>query len=222
MSYYNNFGLIIGSPPWRLYLRWRYQRSIDDFKTLDFQPKFSKKSFTALLCGVGNEVTADEFIKFTLKRNSSAKFWIIDLGKEQVEAVKKMVLKKFPNINIKIKQINALDLNSLIKKESIDWIETDGLFEFFTNGQVISLLKIWKDLLVKDGFATTTATSARWKLQEYFDLIKIWVGKKWLGVVTYPHTRSEMRSNFDKAGFRYIEGPTVIPYFKRYSLVTKS
>ncbi len=222
MSYYKNFGIVIGSSPWRLYLRWRYQKSVDDFKKLDFQPDFLKKTFTVLLCGVGNEVTAEEFIKFVLEKNSNANFWIIDLGKEQVEAVKKMIRQKFPSLNIRVTQINALKLDSLIKKESIDWIETDGLFEFLTNNQIVTLSKIWKSLLTKNGFATTTATSSRWKLQEYFDLIKIWVGKKWLRVTTYPHTRSEMRNNFNKAGFRYIEGPTIIPYFKRYSLIAKS
>ncbi|MFA6570048.1 MAG: hypothetical protein WCT77_02300, partial [Bacteroidota bacterium] len=58
MSYYKNFRIIIGTPLWRLYLRWRYKKSIEDFYKLGFQPNFSNKSFTTLLCGVGNETTA--------------------------------------------------------------------------------------------------------------------------------------------------------------------
>lgn len=221
MSYYRNFRIVIGNPLWRLYLRWRYQKSIDDFNKLGFRPNFSKKTFACLLCGVGNEVTAEEFIRFVLKNNFNAKFWIIDLGKEQIDAVKKMVNQKFPGINIRIKQINAFDLNLLIKKHSIDWIETDGLFEFLTNDQIVVLLKIWRELLTKEGFATTSATSFRWKLQSCFDQVKIWLGKKWLGVYVYSHSRSEMRNNFIKSGFQYVEGPTFIHYFKRYSLVVK-
>jgi hypothetical protein len=221
MSYYKNFSIIIGNPLWRHYLRWRYRKSIKDFEKLNFQPNFSKEYFTCLLCGAGNEVTAEEFIKFVLASNGKANIWIIDLGREQVEAVKKMVKTRFPKLNIKINQINALKLGSLIKSHSVDWIETDGLFEFLDNDSIVELLKVWANLLTKSGFATTTATSSRWKLQEYFDLLKIWVGKNWLGVKVFPHKRSEMRNNFVKAGFNYTEGPTIIPYFKRYSLITK-
>lgn len=218
MSYYKRFGIILGNPLWRLYLRWRYQKSIEDFKKLYFTPNFDKQNFTCLLCGVGNEVTAEEFIKFVIKRSRNPHIWIIDLGKEQITSVERMVKNKYSNLNINIKQINALNLNTLIKLNSVDWIETDGLFEFFDNNSIRKLLKVWKGLLTKDGFITTTATSSRWKLQEYFDRIKIWLGKKWLDVTVYPHTRKEMRENFESVGLKYTEGPTIIPYFKRYSM----
>jgi len=219
MSYYKNFGLILGNPLWRQYLRWRYKKSIDDFSKLNFYPNFNKKDFTCLLCGVGNEVTAEEFINFVLKRNKNPNIWMIDLGKEQVNAVKIMVSKKFPNLKIKVKQIDAIDLGSFIKEHSLDWIETDGLFEFFDNTSIRKLLNVWKKLLSNNGFITTTATSSRWILQEYFDKVKIWAGKVWLGVVVYPHTRTQMRQNFKAVGLKFVEGPTIIPYFKRYSLI---
>jgi len=95
------------------------------------------------------------------------------------------------------------------------------LFEFFDNYSIRKLLNVWKNLLTKDGFITTTATSSRWKLQEYFDKLKIWVGKVWLGVIVYPHTRNQMRENFKKAGLKFVEGPAIIPYFKRYSMTVK-
>lgn len=221
MNYYTSFSVVIGTPLWRQYLRWRYSKSIEDFEKLNFRPNFSRENFTCLLCGVGNEATAEEFINFVIAKNSKANIWIIDLGKEQIEAVNKMVKQRFPRLSIKIKQINALELGTLIKSHSIDWVETDGLFEFLDNDNIITLLKIWRNILTRNGFATTTATSSRWKLQEYFDVLKIWVGKNWLGVKVFPHNRSNMRNNFVKAGFNYIEGPTVIPYFKRYSLVAK-
>lgn len=219
MSYYKRFGIILGNPLWRLYLRWRYENSIEDLKKLNFTPKFNKQNFNCLLCGVGNEVTADEFIKFVIKRNQNPHIWIIDLGQEQITSVEGMVKYKYPNLNIGIKQINALNLNTLIKLNSVDWIETDGLFEFFDNISIRKLLEVWKKLLTNNGFMTTTATSSRWKLQDYFDRIKIWVGKKWLGVTLYPHTRKEMRQNFEGEGLKYIEGPTIVPCFKRYSMI---
>lgn len=221
MSYYKRFGIVLGNPLWRQYLRWRYKKSINDFNKLDFIPNFAKQNFTCLLCGVGNEVTAEEFINFVLKRNANPNIWMIDLGEEQIAAVKKMVIEKFPKYNIYLKQIDALELNKLIKPHSVDWIETDGLFEFFNNDSIRQLLNVWKNILTKDGFITTTATSSRWKLQEYFDTIKILVGKIWLGVKVYPHTRTQMRQNFEVSGLKFIEGPTPIPYFKRYSMIIK-
>ena len=221
MSYYKNFKIVIGTSLWRLYFRWAYKKCIADFNKLNFFPNFTAPDFTCLLCGVGNEVTAEEFIKFVLKRNQRPNIWMIDLGKEQIDAIKKMIDRKFPNLNINLKQIDALKLNSLIKPRSIDWIETDGLFEFFDNYSIRKLLNVWKNLLTKDGFITTTATSSRWKLQEYFDKLKIWVGKVWLGVIVYPHTRNQMRENFKKAGLKFVEGPAIIPYFKRYSMTVK-
>lgn len=221
MSYYKRFGIVLGNPLWRQYLRWRYRKSINDFNKLNFTPNFDKQNFTCLLCGVGNEVTAEEFINFVLKRNANPNIWMIDLGQEQIAAVKKMVIEKFPKYNIYLKQIDALELIKLIKRHSVDWIETDGLFEFFDNDSIRQLLNVWKNLLTKDGFITTTATSSRWKLQEYFDRVKIWVGKTWLGVKVYPHTRTQMRHNFEASGLRFIEGPTMIPYFKRYSMIMK-
>jgi hypothetical protein len=219
MSYYKNFNIVLGTPLWRLYLKWRYSQSIADFSKLHYIPFFDKKDFSCLLCGVGNEVTAEEFIKFVLKRNQQPYIWIIDLGKEQIYAVQKMISQKFPNYDIKTKQIDALKLEKLIIPHSIDWIETDGLFEFFDNASIKQLLNVWRKLLKKDGFITTTATSSRWILQEYFDHIKIWAGKIWLGVKVYPHTRIQMRQNFADSGFKFVEGPTMIPYFKRYSAI---
>jgi len=218
MSYYKRFGIILGNPLWRVYLRWRYQKSIEDFKKLSFIPNFNKQNFSCLLCGVGNEATAEEFIEFVMKKSQNPHIWIIDLGQEQIVAVQRMIKQKYPYLNINVKQINALDLSELIKLKSIDWIETDGFFEFFDNNSIRKLLQVWKNLLTNDGFITTTATSSRWKLQEYFDRIKIWIGRNLLGVTVYPHTRKEMRQNFEDEGLKYIEGPTIIPYFKRYSL----
>ncbi|MCL4363841.1 hypothetical protein M1328_01230 [Patescibacteria group bacterium] len=219
MSYYKNFGLVLGNPLWRVYIRWVLDKSIDDFGKLRFKPDFKKKNFTCLLCGVGNEATAEEYIKFVVKRNENPAVWIIDLGKEQIDAVKTMISRKFPKLNVKIKQTNALELDQIIKPGSIDWLETDGLFEFFDNKSLKKLLAVWKNILNKDGFITTTATSSRWKFQEYVDRFKVWTGRVWLGVTVYRHTREEMRNNIISSGFEFVEGPTFIPYFKRYSIV---
>lgn len=219
MSYYKNFRIIIGTPLWRDYLRWVYKTSIDDFNKLKFTPDFNKKGFTCLLCGVGNEVTADEFLRFILEKNSQAKIWIIDLGGEQIEAVKSLVEQKYPGQNITIKKINALELDKIIKPGSIDWIETDGLFEFFNNDALEKLLKVWTKLLAKNGFVTTRACSSKDFIDRLMEDLKVWGGKKWLGVTAYAHTRKQMHDLFKKAGFKFVEGSTPLKHFKRYSLI---
>lgn len=128
MSYYRKFRIVIGAPPWRIYLRWAYKKCIEDLNKLNFKPNFNKKDFTCLLCGVGNETTADEFIKFVIKRNSKSKIIIIDIGEEQIKAVERLVKNNYQNLNIKIKKIDALKLDTLLGKYSLDWIETDGFF----------------------------------------------------------------------------------------------
>lgn len=219
MSYYENFRIVIGTPLWRVYLRWVYAESIEDFKKLKFNPDFNKEDFSCLLCGVGNEVTADEFIKFTLQKNKEAKIWIIDLGDEQTEAVRKLVEQKYQAANMNIKKINALDLGKLIKEYSIDWIETDGLFEFFDNESLGKLLQVWNKLLTKNGFITTRACSTKGLIDKFMDNIKVWGGRVWLNVTTYSHTRKTLHKLFTKNRFKFVEGSTPLSIYKRYSLI---
>jgi predicted SAM-dependent methyltransferase len=112
-------------------------------------------------------------------------------------------------------------LESLIKPESIDWIETDGLFEFFNYSLLTELLSIWRRVLSSDGFISTTATSTNNYFDIFFDKFKILAGKFWLGVKVYSHARQEIWKIFDQTGFNFVEGPTIVPYFKRYSLCKK-
>ncbi len=195
MSYYKNFRIVIGTPLWRIFLRWVYAKSIDDFKKLKFSPNFQKRDFSCLLCGVGNEVTADEFIKFVLQRNKQVKIYIIDLGDEQIEAVKQLVGQKYQGIDITVKKINALDLETMIKSKSINWIETDGLFEFFEYDSLEKLLKIWRSILKEDGFVTTRANSNKRMVDRWIDNIKVWGGRVWLDVTMYSHTRERLSPN---------------------------
>jgi len=218
MSYYRKFRIVIGTPLWRLYLRWAYKKCVCDVKKLDFYPDFIKKDFTCLLCGVGNETTADEFIKFVTERNPSPKIIIIDIGDEQIAAVKKLIAKKYLNLNIKVKKINALRLKTFIKKNTIDWIETDGFFEYFDDKSLKKLLLIWKELLTKDGFITTRACSSHGLIDQIIDKSRIWLGKVWIGVTLYPHDRKKLRNLLKETGFKYFKGLTGLPTFKRYSI----
>lgn len=219
MSYYKNFKIVIGTPLWRLYLRWAYKKCIADFNKLNFFPDFTAPNFTCLLCGVGNETTADEFIKFTTKKNKKAKIIIIDLGKEQIQAINNLIRKKYSNLNIIVKQINALELGTYFKKDSINWIETDGFLEFFDKNSLQKLLIIWHKLLKQKGFITLREPSSQGNIGRIIDLLRMWIGKIWLGVKLYLHNKKELAALFKQSGFMFHNDPTFIPTFNRYSLI---
>ena len=204
---------------WKYYLRWVYKKCIDDFSKLDFKPNFTSENFKCLLCGVGNEVTADEFISFVLKRNSKAKIIIIDIGNEQIKAVKKLIKDKYPTKKIKVIKANALKLLNLLDEKSIDWIETDGFFEYFDKLSLKQLLQVWKKLLKINGFITTRVCVSNSKFDKLVDRLRVKIGKDWLGVKLYPHSKKEVHSLIKKMGYRFITKSTLLPTFKRYSLV---
>lgn len=219
MSYYRSFRIVIGTPLWRIYLQWAYKKCIEDLNELDFDPKFTKRGFTCLLCGAGNETTADEFIRFVIKRNPKTKIHIIDIGDEQIKAVRRLVKNKYPNLDIEVKKINALKLNTFIEKNSVDWIETDGLFEYFDKKSLRELLMLWRGLLTKDGFVTTRACASQGMIGRMIDSLRIRLGKVWPGVNLYAHNRQEVINSILKSGFKYTEGLTPIPTLRRYSLI---
>lgn len=218
MSYYHRFKIVIGAPIFRIYLRWAYGRCIDDLKHLNFIQNFKKQNFTALLCGVGNENTADVFIRFVLDRSPKAKIFIIDLGKEQVAAVKKLVKDKYSGHQIFVKQMDALNLTAWISPKTVDWIETDWIFAFFSHEKLYSLLKVWHRLLSGDGFITTRCGVD----QNWFDRLItksiIWIGKIWLGVKLYPHSKVNLDNLITRSGLRFVSRPMILPTAFRYSM----
>src|SRR3989338_9532342 len=142
-NYYRRFGIVLRNPLFPVYLRWAYDQGLKDVKSLGLPPNFNKMSFSCLLSGCGNEQTAETFIQFVSQRNKNAKFYIIDLGDEQIQAIRKLVALKFNNLNIEIHKINALELDKIIKPKSLDWIETDGFMEYFDHRSLKKLLQIW-------------------------------------------------------------------------------
>ncbi|NTW13818.1 MAG: hypothetical protein HGA31_02175 [Candidatus Moranbacteria bacterium] len=220
MRYYRNYQLYANNPISGAYLRWAYRKGIEDLATIGFRPDFSKKNFSCLLCGDGNERTADEFIKFVTSRNPDAIIWIIDIAEEHLKEVVKLVTKKYKDSDIRIIRTNALDLLGIIPRSNIDWIETDAFFEFFDEGSLEKLLQVWYELLMPEGFITTRdyenegTVSA---LAVYF-LRKI-VMEWWLGVKIYRHTRNDFDTAFESSRLRVVERTTVFPTYKRFSFV---
>lgn len=221
MSYYHNFKIIIGNPLFHLYLKWAYKKGIDDLKYIGVTPSFEKKSFTCLLCGVGNESTANLFIKFVTSKNPKAIIYIIDIAQEQITAVRKLVEMKYSGFNINIIQTDALDLGKNIKKSSIDWIETDFILAFFDKNELEKLFKVWKYLLAKNGYITFRDSATSNGFDRILDRVKIFIGKIWLGVFAYSHSVDELKEVFHDTGFKYKYNNILIPYLKRFCLTLK-
>lgn len=219
MSYYKNFKIVLSSRIFKSYLLWAYRKGIEDLAKINLQPNFTKADFSCLLCGVGFEGTADLFINFVTQRNPKAKIWTIDLGAEQIAAVDKLVKEKYPDLDITVKKINALDLETLIPKNSLDWIETDGVLEYFDSPSLEKLLIIWNTILKPDGFITTRDFSTGNGIARATDAFRIWLGKHWLGVSIFRHTKEEFARLFKQVGFKYVEGLTPLPTFKRFLIV---
>ncbi len=221
MSYYSRWATVIGTTYFQRFLRANYALGLSDLKQFGRDRSFEVKNFTCLLCGVGNEKTAATFIEFVTERNPQARIYIIDLGTEQIDAVKKLVVEKYSHLDVTIRQMNALDLPSFLKVGSVNWIETDGFLEFFSPKQLQQLLNIWHKLLKAEGFVTIREPASSTFLGEMLDQARVTGGKMWLGVVIYIHTLSSLSAQFTRGGFDFVSAATAVPTFRRFTLVKK-
>ena len=220
-DYYNRFGIILGNPLFHLYLKWAYNQGLKDVESLGLHPDFNKERFSCLLSGCGNEQTADAFIQFVTRKNKQAKIYIIDLGNKQIKAIRKLVALKYKYLNIKVHQINALDLKKMIKPLSLDWIETDGFMEYFDRQSLEKLLGIWHLLLKQDGFITTRDCVTEGKLTQIADFLRVSIAKQWLGIKLFPHTKQDFEKLFLDIGFKHFIDDTWLYTYRRFALVKK-
>lgn len=218
-NYYRRFGIVLRSSLFPVYLRWAYEQGLRDVKSLGIQPNFNKMSFSCLLSGSGNEQTAETFIQFVIRRNKNAKIYIIDFGDEQIQAIRKMVVLKYNDLNIEVHQINALDLDKVINSKSLDWIETDGFMEYFNHHSLKKLLQIWHLLLKKDGFITTRDCVTEGRLTQIADFFRINIASHWLGVNLFIHTKQDFEKLFQTIGFKHFFGNTWLFTYRRFALI---
>ncbi len=106
-------------------------------------------------------------------------------------------------------------------KSSIDWIETDGFLEFFPHKDLISLLGIWYTLLKPDGFVTIREPASDSVLGSLTDYLRIKMAKWWLGITIYKYTLKDLDKIFRDIGFKYISSTTIIPTYRRFTLIKK-
>lgn len=212
---------MIGTSYFQRFLQTAYAQGVSDLKTLNPKASFLKPDFICLLCGVGNEETARSFIQFVINRNPKSKIYIIDLGTEQIKAVKSLVSRYFAKYDITIRQTNALDLLSMLKKSSVDWIETDGFLEFFSRKDLMMLLNIWHTLLRLEGFVTIREPASDSFLGSLTDSLRIKMAKWWLGITIYKYTLKDLDKIFREIGFKYVSSSTIVPTYRRFTLIKK-
>lgn len=217
LKYYHRFQPFISNPLWRLYLRWAYAQGLKDLKPIKHPLPLENRQPSVLLCGVGSIVTAEEFIRFALNQAPQAKITIIDLRAEQIEQITRLAQQKFPRSHITTYSINALALPTVIKPASLDWIETDALFEFLTPDELKKLIQIWRQLLKPIGFATTRVIASN----TLTDWLLLKFAPRWLHFNFYRHKTSELETLFHSNHFHFFSGKTPIPYLRRYTLVPK-
>lgn len=216
--FYPNFYRLSQLPLFKIYLRWSYSRCVKDLSKLKHEANFQRPNFTCLLSGCASPVTASEFITFILKRNPKANIIILDIGQEQTEAIKQLVKMKYPNQNIVIKRGDILNGDNLLRN-SVDWIETDAVLGYFTEGDLQQVLTNWKDWLKKDGFITMREAATSNLVGKTIDLIKIKLARKYFGSLLYRHSKQNLEEAFKQEGFRFVSGITPVPSLRRYTLV---
>ncbi len=203
------------NPIWAFYLKKAYESNIPDLKKSNFNPIISSQNFTALLCGTAGSTTSKTFARYIFSRNPKTKLIILDKGDEQIEDSKKTLNSLFPSKNIIYLCEDALKTS--LPRESIDYIETDGLFEFFSYKDLGKLLKEWDRILKDNGFITFRAyTNYSW-FTLFFDKIKLFVGNKFLSVKVYAHSKKNLEKILNQSNFKWkVSGKTFLPGFLRF------
>jgi len=218
-NFYRKFQIVSKLPLWTSYLHRVYRDAIQDATKLKAQDALSDKpNFTCLLCGVSGEITAREYLNFVLEIKPKCKIIVIDLGQDQVNSVRQMVKREFPKANIEVKQANALNLN-FIGDKSIDWIDTDGFFSFFTEQTLLELFKEWKRILKKDGFITFRELTSDGIVSSLANKLRDRASQVYMGIKLNLHTTNELYRDFEKVKFKFNRNSSPIPLLDRYCLV---
>ncbi len=213
--FYDKFANITRFKAWRKYLRWAYNKTLEDTKSVNVVSISKRVNPKCLLCGVSGEVTAEEYIDFTIKTNPSSYINIIDLGNPQIQSVQNLVAKKYPKDRIIVKNANALNLN-FIKNHSIDWIDTDGFLAYFDDTMLLRLVIEWKRILKKDGYITFRECSGEGIIGIVINKTRLSIGNRWMPRILHEHTTKKIRTIFENEGFTLITKPTFIPTVDRF------
>lgn len=217
----SRFQYVTDNSIWSSYLRWAYQKCVDDFADWGHPVNFTEKGFTALLCGTAGAATTREFVTFILNKNKEAKIIILDIGTLQIQHSKAMVEAEFPNADITCLQADARIMP--LADHSIDLIETDGVFEFMNGSDVQTVLHHWHRILKDSGKCMFRDFAPRSPLTAGPNLIKKTIARTFFNLELFNHSWSDFQKMFDAARFQHRSGGTAfLPSFRRFTLIKNS
>lgn len=219
-KYYTKFKIFTVQPFWTFYLKSAYKKSLEDLRVLgQFRRIHNNEEYTALLCGTSGSRTSETFIKYVLSKTSKATIYILDGNDYPLEETKEKIKGKYPSLNIKYIKANALAMP--FKDCTIDYIETDSFFQFFTDTELLHLLKEWFRILKEDGYISTRCFASQSLIGSYFDNIRVLLGK-YLNVDFKIHKHKNIVAALKESNFSYCCASFILPTLKRFTLIKSS
>ncbi len=221
-DFYKRYRIFLSSNPlFPRYIRWVYKKTLDDLQRAKMSLPVTKPNFTALLCGTCGEITSGIFVDHILRLNPNAKIVVLDYGEEQVNQSKKSIDTKFPEAHVSYVVADAR--NSGIPDASVDFIDTDFMFEYLDAQGLDQLFREWKRILVPKGHVAFRAFGTSSWLSEltYLLLIKGFC-KLLLKSDIYSHSLVSIENVLRKYGFEYfIAGRAFLPFGYRFVATRK-
>jgi len=216
-DFYKRYSLFLSSNPlFPRYIRWVYEKTVKDFERTDILPSFTKENFTALLCGTCGEITSGIFVDHILKFNSRGRIIILDYGEAQVNHSKVYISTKFPDADVSY--IVADARQSGIPNASVDFIDTDFMFEYLDEQSLDQLFVEWKRILAPGGCVAFRAFgTGSWFSELIYRLFIKSFCKLILKSDIYSHTLVSIEETMKKNGFEYfIAGKAFLPFGYRF------
>lgn len=187
-------------------------------KTVIFK---SWNKIRALLCWTSGEITSRYFSSMILWYNKQSTIIILDQWPDQVNQSRFFLEKELPNAQIEYCICDAS--NTWFQEESIHFIETDFMFEYFNDSALNELISEWQRILHEDGVITFRAFLYEW----WFSWVLNWCINIWiyffLWSKTFLHNKKHFEGMLTKFWFSYeVTGYEFKPVGYRYKLQKKN
>ena len=218
-AYYKRFRIFTHSVIWKIYISNSLTNSLYDLDALGRSSIFEKPGFTAMQCGTSGFKTSKCFFDFLLKRNSDCRIIVLDKSNYPLNEIKRNVHRKYSGIKFSFIQCDALSIP--IADASVDYIETDSFFQFFSLTALNQMLSEWHRVLKPDGFITTRCFCRNNQFGKIFDFFRKQLGK-YLNVQFIIHDYPSIIASLNLAGFNFKSNCYALPTLRRFTLIKQS
>lgn len=182
------------------------------------EPDLQKKEFTALLCGTSGEITSEIFSRFVLEKNPRARLVFLDRGYPQVKYSQRHLSRMLPAARTVFVQADARHLP--FRTDSIDYIESDILLNFFHAHELSVVINEWARCLALKGFITTRMLASNHLIKRGIDAVLMRLGEWVMGVTYRSHSLARVKSCLNTAELTFVNGGTSgFFHFQRLSMI---